>query len=99
ESRSVWVHRSDANSSDAAAVAVRSPICPHLGCPVMLTPDGTQFCCPCHGGTFNASDGKRVAGPPPRDMDPMEFEIRDGHLWVRWQDFKIGVADRVAVTV
>jgi len=23
-------------------------------------------------------------------MDPLDFEVRDGRLWVRWQDFQIG---------
>jgi hypothetical protein len=30
-------------------------------------------------------------------MDPLEFEVRDGRLWVRWQDFRIGVAQHVPV--
>jgi hypothetical protein len=28
-------------------------------------------------------------------MDPLEYEVRAGRLWVRWQDFKIGVAERI----
>jgi hypothetical protein len=32
-------------------------------------------------------------------MDPLEFEVRAGRLWVRWQDFKIGVAEHVPVSV
>jgi hypothetical protein len=28
-----------------------------------------------------------------------EFKVLNGHLWVRWQDFKIGVADRVPVSI
>jgi phenylpropionate dioxygenase-like ring-hydroxylating dioxygenase large terminal subunit len=55
--------------------------------------------CPCHGGVFN-SDGEHVSGPPPRGLDPLaEFKVLNGHLWVRWQDFKIGVADRVPVSI
>jgi hypothetical protein len=30
-------------------------------------------------------------------MDGLDFQIRDGHLWVRWQDFRIGVHERIAV--
>jgi menaquinol-cytochrome c reductase iron-sulfur subunit len=94
ESRSVWVRR-----SGSGVVSVRSPICTHLGCPITLAVDGKQFRCPCHGATFDADSGKRVAGPPPRDMDSLDFEIRNGHLWVHWQDFQIGLADRIAVKV
>jgi hypothetical protein len=31
-------------------------------------------------------------------MDALDYEVRADRLWVRWQDFKIGVADRVPVT-
>ena len=92
---SFWIRRgSDADKR----ITVLSSICPHLGCPVNWHPDQSQFMCPCHGATFDP-EGRRVAGPPPRAMDPLEFEIRAGRLWVRWQDFKIGVAERVAVGV
>jgi Rieske Fe-S protein len=91
----VWVRRHGEGEQE---ITVLSSICPHLGCPINWHPDQTQFVCPCHGGIFNA-EGERTAGPPPRPMDPLEFEVRAGRLWVRWQDFKIGVAERVPVTV
>jgi Rieske Fe-S protein len=92
--RSVWVRR-DAEGKEG--ITVLSPLCPHLGCPINWHPDRSQFDCPCHGGTFGP-DGHHLAGPPPRSMDPLDFEVRAGRLWVRWQDFKIGVPDRVPVT-
>ncbi len=95
ESRSVWVRRKEAGSDD---LIVLSPICTHLGCPIALSSGPSQFRCPCHGGEFN-TDGKRISGPPPRDMDSLDHQVRDGHLWVRWQDFKTGVAERVTVRV
>jgi Rieske Fe-S protein len=91
----VWVRR---HAEGDQGVTVLSSICPHLGCPVNWHPDQSQFLCPCHGGLFDA-DGKQTGGPPPRAMDPLEFELRAGRLWVRWQDFKIGVAARVPVSV
>ena len=78
-------------------MTVLSSICPHLGCPINWIADKDQFNCPCHGGIFNA-DGAHVGGPPPRSMDTLDFEVRAGRLWVRWQDFKIGVPQRVPVT-
>jgi menaquinol-cytochrome c reductase iron-sulfur subunit len=93
--RAVWVRR--APGKDGAVIAL-SPICPHLGCPINWHPEQSQFMCPCHGGIFDAS-GRVVGGPPPRGMDALECEVRAGDLWVKWQDFKIGVADRVAVDV
>jgi menaquinol-cytochrome c reductase iron-sulfur subunit len=78
-------------------ITVLSSICPHLGCPVTWHPEQSEFLCPCHGGVFDV-DGKQLSGPPPRGLDPLESEVRAGHLWVRWQDFKIGVADRIPVS-
>jgi len=93
QSRSIWVLAKGTSPGD---VEVLSPICPHLGCPTAWFANVSQFRCPCHGGTFS-KDGTLVSGPPPRGMDKLEFQIRDGHLWVRWQDFRIGVPERVAV--
>src|ERR1035437_1186497 len=65
QSRSVWVLRHGTGERD---VTVLSPICTHLGCPIPLSPDGSEFQCPCHGGVYN-HDGVRISGPPPRNMD------------------------------
>jgi Rieske Fe-S protein len=91
----IWVRRQDKGEQ---AVTLLSSICPHLGCPINWHPDRSQFVCPCHGGIFN-QNGQRTGGPPPRAMDSLEFEVRAGRLWVRWQDFKIGVAERIPVNV
>jgi menaquinol-cytochrome c reductase iron-sulfur subunit len=95
QSRSVWVFIKTPAPKD---IRVLSPICTHLGCPIGLNAAASQFICPCHGGIFGL-DGARVGGPPPRGMDRLDFEVREDHLWVRWQDFRISVTDRVAVQV
>jgi menaquinol-cytochrome c reductase iron-sulfur subunit len=92
--RSLWVRRT---GEDDRALTVLSPLCPHLGCPINWRLDKGQFDCPCHGGTFRA-DGEHSSGPPPRSMDALDFEVRGGRLWVRWQEFKIGVPERVPVS-
>lgn len=91
----VWVRREGDSDQE---ITVLSSLCPHLGCPINWHPDQSQFNCPCHTGIFNA-EGQRTGGPPPRGMDPLEFEVRQGRLWIRWQDFKIGVAERIPVSV
>jgi menaquinol-cytochrome c reductase iron-sulfur subunit len=91
--RAIWVRRQGNGQQD---VSVLSSICPHLGCPINWHPGQAQFLCPCHGGIFQ-SDGEHISGPPPRSMDTLDFEIRTGRLWVRWQDFKIGIAQRIPV--
>ena len=93
--RTVWVRRSAEGDS---AIAILSPICPHLGCPINWSPDRGAFVCPCHKGTFDG-DGAMVSGPPPRGMDALAWEVRAGRLFVRWQDFKIGVATPSPVEV
>ena len=93
ERHSVWARRPENGANE---VEVLSPICPHLGCPINWYSDKKEFICPCHAGTFNA-EGQHVSGPPPRSMDPLPFEVRAGHLWVRWEEFKIGVAQRIPV--
>jgi len=93
QSRSIWA-RVDGNSPDD--VNVLSPICPHLGCPITWLAAKSDFFCPCHGSIFNKT-GSFISGPSPRGMDTLEFQIRDGHLWVRWQDFRTGLKEKVAV--
>jgi menaquinol-cytochrome c reductase iron-sulfur subunit len=88
----VWVRR----SKDPAKIEVLSSICPHLGCPLNWHPDHAEFVCPCHGGVFDAQ-GRHIAGPPPRSMDSLEYRVENGYLFIRWQDFKVGVAERIPV--
>src|SRR5262249_13334875 len=89
----IWVRRTGFERKD---VTVLSAICPHLGCAINWHPDQKEFQCPCHGGVFDSS-GRQLSGPPPRDMDSLKFQVRSGHLWVRWQDFKIGVDKPIPV--
>jgi menaquinol-cytochrome c reductase iron-sulfur subunit len=69
-------------------------VCPHAGCSVNLAPDGTHFTCPCHRSRF-ALDGAREAGPSPRDLDTLDVEVRDGQVWVRFQDFRPGTEEKI----
>ncbi len=94
--QAIWVRRQGEEA--AQGITIFSSICPHLGCPINWHPDQGRFFCPCHGGIFDPS-GRHTGGPPPRSMDSLEFEVRAGRLWVRWQDFKIGVAKRVPVNI
>jgi Rieske Fe-S protein len=56
--------------------------CTHLGCPVAWTPASNTFNCPCHGSVFNTK-AERTEGPAPKPLYKHDFDIRDGHLWVR----------------
>ncbi len=72
-----WVRRGQGDEFQVFSVH-----CTHLGCPVRWFEGSGLFLCPCHGGVFYA-DGRRAAGPPPRDLYRYPHRIRDGHLQVR----------------
>lgn len=68
--------------------------CTHLGCGYMLAKDGKSFICPCHRGQFDIKTGAVLAGPPPRPLDELETEVRDGAVFVKYRDFRLGVAEK-----
>lgn len=89
--RSVWVIRH--SQSD---YTVYSPICPHLGCHYKWDPQTNHFECPCHGSVFTIN-GKVIGGPAPRPLDTLPHKIENGVLYVEWERFKVGIAEKVRV--
>lgn len=55
--------------------------CTHLSCPVYYSRDHQRLECPCHDGAFDAATGNVLYGPPPRALDAIEVEVRDGQVW------------------
>lgn len=55
--------------------------CTHLSCPVYYSRDHQRLECPCHEGAFDAATGAVLYGPPPRALDTIEVEMRDGQVW------------------
>ena len=55
--------------------------CTHLSCPVYYSRDHQRLECPCHEGAFNAATGEVLYGPPPRALDAIAVEKRDGQIW------------------
>jgi len=72
-----------------------SVVCPHLGCSVNVE-QGGGFGCPCHTSAFDKT-GKKIAGPAPRDMDPLATKIENGFVYVQFARFRIGTEERVQV--
>lgn len=66
---------------------VLSAICPHLGCSVAWQASQGKFVCPCHGGQFKP-DGQHIAGPPPRSLDSLKAQVKDGKLQVQFEYFQ-----------
>jgi cytochrome b6-f complex iron-sulfur subunit/menaquinol-cytochrome c reductase iron-sulfur subunit len=85
----VWLLK---NRDEVRALSVT---CPHLGCGIEKSAEG--FGCPCHTSAFDPA-GKRVSGPSPRDMDPLEARvIGDGTeraIEVRFKKYRQGVPER-----
>lgn len=55
--------------------------CTHLSCPVYYSREHQRLECPCHEGAFDAATGTVLYGPPPRALDTIEVETRDGQVW------------------
>ncbi len=85
---------------DGRQIEALQAICPHVGCVIAYESDaaGGKFFCPCHRASFDLA-GRRTdeTSPSPRDMDALEAEVRNqNEVWVRFQTFRTGTADKVA---
>jgi Rieske Fe-S protein len=78
------------------AVQAWSVTCPHLGCAVDLRAGAPGFNCPCHDSSFD-TEGRRLDGPSPRDLDALGTRIEDGFVLVDFQRFKQGTPDKAPV--
>lgn len=70
-------------------------VCPHLGCKISYQSSAHQYFCPCHASTFDL-EGTKLNKIPPRNMDELETKVVDGQVWVKYQDFRGGIAERTA---
>jgi len=77
-------------------------VCPHAGCTIMYSADGNdgkgEFLCPCHNAHF-ALDGKRLQqkSPSPRDMDTLEVTVKEGMVFVKFENFELNTPEKVVV--
>ena len=55
--------------------------CTHLACPVYYEQRRQRLECPCHEGGFDVRNGNVLYGPPPRPLDQIVLEVRDGEVW------------------
>ncbi len=88
--RLVWVIR-----TGEQGFKVFNAQCTHLGCIVDYVAENKTFNSPCHGGVFSTEDGRVLGGPPPRGLDTLEYKIEDGELVVNYQDFRMGIPERI----
>lgn len=82
------------------AVRALNAECPHLGCTVSYVAEKQLFQCPCHTSAFDVQGVRRLdlSQVPPRNMDKLTCELRDGQVWVRFQKFYTGREEQVAKT-
>ena len=87
----VYLRRTGEKTVDALNV-----VCPHAGCFVDFVSARTCFLCPCHNSTF-ALDGKiqDPKSPSPRALDTLPVEIRGEEIYVTFQNFRAGVAEKI----
>ena len=90
--QSVYVSR-----DEEGQLAVLSAICPHLGCSVSWQAGNDKFVCPCHGGEFK-SDGQHVFGPPPRALDRLPTQLKNGKLQVHFEYFRSNVPNQEKIS-
>jgi menaquinol-cytochrome c reductase iron-sulfur subunit len=77
--------------------------CPHAGCAIQfgsgMNPDTKAeeelFLCPCHPSLFDLN-GKRLNDVSPRYMDSLEAEVKDGQVFVKFEKFTFGIAEKKA---
>ena len=72
--------------------------CPHLGCAVEWRTESKTFFCPCHTSSFTESGAILPPSPAARRLDALDVQVRAGdEVWVRFQSFKAGIKEKVAV--
>lgn len=76
-------------------------VCPHLGCAVETLADGAFFC-PCHESEFDQAGRivpvtrKGNATVALRGLDELDVQVREGKVFVRFQNFRPGIAEKIA---
>lgn len=86
----VYLRRSNTNRIEALNV-----VCPHAGCFVEFQKKAGNYLCPCHNSRFDI-DGSvsDPQSPSPRGLDSLQVELRGTEVWVRYQKFQAGKAEK-----
>lgn len=69
--------------ADASSNGFRAFIatCSHLDCTVQYQKDKKAIFCACHNGLYDLN-GKNIAGPPPRPLNPLRVNVREGTVYI-----------------
>ena len=73
--------------------------CPHLGCAVDFRSKSNDYFCPCHNSTFGLDGSVADANSPsPRGMDTMDTKVEDGVVWIRFQQYRPNIAEKIPLS-
>lgn len=73
--------------------------CPHLGCAVDYRSKSDDYFCPCHNSTFGLDGSVTDANSPsPRGLDTMDTKVEDGIVWIRFQQFRPNIPDKIPLS-
>jgi menaquinol-cytochrome c reductase iron-sulfur subunit len=73
-------------------------LCPHAGCFIDYSATKDGYLCPCHNSSFSIDGNANPGSPSPRGMDGLQVKIvNDTEVWVVFQNFEAGRADKVPV--
>jgi len=67
---------------EAGDLHAYSAICTHLGCTVQFASEKDVIFCACHGGQYDPTSGKNIAGPPPKPLTPLVAQVVKGEIVV-----------------
>jgi menaquinol-cytochrome c reductase iron-sulfur subunit len=89
----VYIRRTTDNK-----LQVFNVVCPHAGCFVNYLAERGSFLCPCHQSSFTV-EGKidNPDSPSPRALDSLAVELRGKDVWVQFQNFQAGHAEKIPV--
>lgn len=79
-------------------VAALNVMCPHAGCAVDFKPAERVFECPCHSSSFSITGERSENSPSARNLDELQTTVKDGEIWVAFENFRSGTAERIPVT-
>jgi Rieske Fe-S protein len=73
--------------------------CPHLGCAVDYRSKTNDYFCPCHNSTFGLDGSVTDANSPsPRGLDTMLTKVEDDFVWIRFQQYRPNIADKIPLS-
>lgn len=55
--------------------------CTHLSCPVYYSKEHSRIEYPCHEVGFEAKTGNVLYDPPPRLLEQITIEVKNGEVW------------------